>query len=112
MPPSRLPFLARAVLVSVTTGWVAAAYGALSIWATADVATTGSLWIFTWPFLLALAAATATHLVIAGACAPLLPSPLGWVGALNRVAATEESAESAAGEPLAFALVRLPAFPV
>jgi PAS domain S-box-containing protein len=107
----RLAFLAEVALVAAGTGWVAALYGALYIYATADFTSTGSFWVFGWPFLLALLLATATNLFLAGAGRQLLPSPLGWVNAINRLMAVEGSPENAPVEDLPQALVRLPLFP-
>jgi len=66
--PSRAPApLVQIVLRSAVTGWIAAFYGALYIYAKADFATTGSLWIFGWPFCALLALATLAHLWLASA---------------------------------------------
>ena len=89
--PKRLPAsLVEIVLRSAITGWIAALYGALYIYAKADFATTGTLWLFTWPFFLILAIATLTHLVLVGLGGRWVPSPVAWVRDLNRVLATRE----------------------
>jgi PAS domain S-box-containing protein len=106
-PPASLVAIVRR---SAVTGWIAALYGALYIWAKADFAATGTLWIFTWPFCLALALATGCHLWLVGAGGERLPSPIGWVRSLNRVLASA-APERLAPEDLNAALVRLPAFP-
>jgi PAS domain S-box-containing protein len=75
------PPLASATLFSLATSataWPAAGYGALVIWAAGDFASTGTLWIFGWPFLIELLAGTTLHLLAVGAAArwgipPLIP---------------------------------------
>jgi len=109
--PKRLPAsLVEIVLRSATTGWVAAFYGALYIYAKADFAATGTLWLFGGPFVALLAGATLVHLVLVGEGGVRLPSPAGWVADLNRVLASREP-EALPPSLLATALVRLPSFP-
>src|SRR4051812_131365 len=109
--PKRLPAsLVGIVLRSAITGWIAALYGALYIYAKADFATTGTLWLFTWPFCILLAVATLIHLWLVGVGADRVPSPAVWVASLNRVLATPEP-ETLPPAELTAALVRLPAFP-
>ena len=102
--------LAEIVVRSAVTGWIAALYGALYIYAKADFATTGSLWIFGWPFCVLLALATLVHLWLVGGCGRRLPSPIRWVNVVNRVLASAEETEVAPAA-LQTALIRLPAFP-
>src|SRR6185369_658025 len=91
--PKRPPAsLVEIVLRSAITGWIAALYGALYIWARADFAATGTLWLFTWPFCLLLALATCGHLWAVGAGGRRFPSPVRWVSELNRVLAADEPA--------------------
>jgi PAS domain S-box-containing protein len=109
--PKRLPAsLVEIVLRSAITGWIAALYGALYIYAKADFAATGTLWLFTWPFFLLLTAATLVHLILVGAGGARLPSPAPWVADLNRVLASSDPAELPP-PLLTTALVRLPSFP-
>src|SRR5687768_12719048 len=109
--PKRAPAsLVAIVLRSAITGWIAAAYGALYIYAKADFAATGTLWLFTWPFCLLLTLATLAHVWLAGAGGDLLPSPTRWVRDLNRVLAAPEP-ERIPTDRLTVALLRLPGFP-
>lgn len=109
--PKRLPTsLVEIVLRSAITGWIAALYGALYIYAKADFATTGTLWLFTWPFFTLLVLATLGHLALVGAGGTRFPSPLGWTRTLNAVLATREP-ETLPLDTLSAALVRLPHFP-
>ncbi len=109
--PKRLPAsLVEIVLRSAITGWIAALYGALYIYAKADFATTGTLWLFTWPFSVILAFATLAHLFLVGIGGERWPSPVGWVRELNRVLATRDP-EQLSAETLTAALVRMPGFP-
>lgn len=108
----RSAFLAQAALVAAATGWIAALYGALYIYAAADFTSTGSFWIFGWPFLLALLVATGVNLFVAGAGGRRLPSPLRWVNAINRLLESEASPEDASVDELRWALARLPLFPI
>lgn len=109
--PKRAPAsLVEIVQRSAITGWIAALYGALYIYARADFAATGTLWLFTWPFCVLLALATLAHLWLVGAGGDRLPSPARWVGELNRVLA-EPDPERVAPDRLHLALVRLPGFP-
>lgn len=109
--PKRAPAsLVEIVLRSAITGWIAALYGALYIYARADFAATGTLWLFTWPFFLLLALATLAHLWLVGAGNDRLPSPVPWVGALNRVLAAP-APDHLERDDLHLALVRLPGFP-
>jgi len=109
--PKRAPAsLVEIVQRSAITGWIAALYGALYIYARADFAATGTLWLFTWPFFVLLALATLAHLWLVGAGGDRVPSPARWVGELNRVLA-EPDPERVAPDRLHVALVRLPGFP-
>lgn len=109
--PKRLPgSLVEIVLRSAITGWIAALYGALYIYAKADFAATGTLWLFTWPFFVVLALATFAHLLLVGVGTPRLPSPLGWARTLNVALASREP-ETLPRTTLAEALVALPRFP-
>ncbi len=110
MPKRVLASLVEIVLRSAITGWIAALYGALYIHARADFGATGTLWLFTWPFCVLLALATLAHLWLVGAGGSRLPSPVRWVGELNRVLADPEPARLARAD-LHLALVRLPGFP-
>jgi PAS domain S-box-containing protein len=107
----RLPILAQIAYVSISTGWLAALYGAVYIYAAADFALTGSFWIFGWPFVGLLGAATVAHMIIAGAGLRTVPSPLGWVGVVNRVARPGRDLAAVNRDMLAVALKRLPEFP-
>jgi PAS domain S-box-containing protein len=53
-------------VATIATAWPAAGYGALVIWTAGDFASTGTLWIFGWPFLTALVGATTLHLLAVG----------------------------------------------
>jgi PAS domain S-box-containing protein len=109
--PKRLPAsLVGIVLRSAITGWIAALYGALYIYAKADFGYTGTLWLFTWPFCVILAFATLAHLVLVGVGGRWVPSPVDWVREVNRVLATREP-EELSPETLTAALVRMPGFP-
>lgn len=109
--PQRAPAsLVEIVLRSAITGWIAALYGALYIYARADFAATGTVWLFTWPFFVLLTLATLAHLWLAGAGGDRAPSPFQWVGDLNRVLAAPEP-ERIPPADLHMALVRLPGFP-
>jgi len=109
--PKRLPAsLVEIVLRSAVTGWIAALYGALYIWARADFAATGTLWLFSWPFCILLALATLGHLLVVGAGGDRWPSPVGWVRSLNR-ALGSDTPEQLPADVLTSALVRLPGFP-
>ncbi len=109
--PKRLPAsLVEIVLRSAITGWIAALYGALYIYAKADFVTTGTLWLFTWPFCILLAVATLAHVWLVGAGGARFPSPARWVAPLNRALATA-TPEVLPADVLTAALVRLPAFP-
>ncbi|MEO6029474.1 MAG: ATP-binding protein [Candidatus Binatia bacterium] len=109
--PKRLPAsLVEIVLRSAITGWIAALYGALYIWARADFAATGTLWLFSWPFCILLALATLGHLLVAGAGGDRWPSPVGWVRSVNR-ALGSDAPEQVPADVLTNALVRLPGFP-
>src|SRR4051794_23974250 len=111
MRPVRVPFLASVALASASAGWIAALYGALYIIAAADLRTTGTLWIFGWPFAVALVAATLVHVWVAGAGASLgVPSPFRWVQTVNVLVASE----AARGDDAALAggLARLAGIPV
>ncbi len=109
--PKRPPAsLVEIVLRSAITGWIAALYGALYIYAKADFAATGTLWLFTWPFCVLLALATLAHLWLVGAGSDRLPSPAGWVREVNGVLA-DPAPERLAADRLTLALVRLPGFP-
>src|SRR5262245_55835572 len=87
MPKAPPASLSEIVVRSAITGWIAAVYGALYIYAKADFATTGTLWLFTWPFCLLLATATGAHLWLVGAGAERVPTPVPWVRTVNRVLA-------------------------
>jgi PAS domain S-box-containing protein len=109
--PTRVPAsLVEIVLRSAITGWIAALYGALYIYARADFAATGTLWLFTWPFFVLLALATLAHLWLVGVGGDRLPSPARWVRDLNRVLAAPDP-ERVERDRLHMALVRLPGFP-
>src|SRR5262249_30589783 len=77
----------------------------------ADFAATGSLWIFGWPFVVALSIATLVHVVLVGGGGTRLPSPVPWVNVVNRVLAAETVIERQPPEAITTALVRLPSFP-
>jgi PAS domain S-box-containing protein len=110
LPP---PFLTRLALVSSSTGWAAALYGALYIYAAADFATTRSLWIFGWPFVALLSIATGVHVVLAGGAASFgLASPFTAVTIANRVIAAGDGREDIHHQELATALAWLPWAPV
>jgi len=106
----RLPYAAGIVMRTVGAGWVAAIYGALYIYATADFAVTGTLWIFGWPFLLGLCLATLCHLILAGASSRLR-SPIAWVNAVNEIFAPRVRLDAVSRVTLEFALTRLPSAP-
>ncbi len=112
MPKRAASSLVEIVLRSAITGWIAALYGALYIYAEADFAATGSLWIFGWPFCVLLALATLGHLTLAGLGGGRVPSPIPWVGIVNRALAAEAERREVEPEALRIALVRLPAFPM
>ena len=61
----RLPFTVRIGLATSATAWPAAGYGALTIVVAGDLHATGTTWIFGWPFLLLLGAATLIHALAA-----------------------------------------------
>ena len=111
MPKMRLPPVARIVVQTAPAGWLAAIYGGLYIYATADFGTTGTFWILGWPFLAALVAATVAHLLLAGAGAPALPSPIGWVNDVNAVLDPEGRPEVAPRAVFERALACLPSMP-
>jgi PAS domain S-box-containing protein len=63
-------------LATIATAWPAAGYGALVIWSAGDFARTETLWVFGWPFLMALLGATTLHLLAVGFGARWgMPSP-------------------------------------
>jgi PAS domain S-box-containing protein len=62
----RLPYTCRAALATSATGWPAAGYGALAIWAAGDFTTIRSAWIFGTPFVLLLLGATLFHQLVMG----------------------------------------------
>lgn len=62
----QIPFSAALALVTLTTAWPAAGYGALVIWVAGDFAATDSYWVFGWPFALMLLSATVSHLLLLG----------------------------------------------
>jgi PAS domain S-box-containing protein len=66
VPASIFPPASRIAVATIATAWPAAGYGALVIWGAGDFAATGTLWIFGWPFLIALLAATTLHLLAVG----------------------------------------------
>jgi PAS domain S-box-containing protein len=66
VPASILPPASSIAVATIATAWPAAGYGALVIWAAGDFASTGTLWIFGWPFLIALLSATTLHLLAVG----------------------------------------------
>jgi signal transduction histidine kinase len=107
----RIAFLAEVALVACGTGWIAALYGSLYIYATADFGATHSFWIFGWPFLLALLFATLSNLILAGAGGRIVPSPFGWVGTVNRTIGGDSPPEDADPRDLQVALAALPLFP-
>jgi PAS domain S-box-containing protein len=111
MPKVQLSPTASIVVRTACAGWVAAIYGALYIYATADFASTGSLWIFGWPFVAALVVATVIHLLLAGMLWPWLPSPVGWVNDVNVLCAPQGRPETAAAPTLERVLRWLPAAP-
>lgn len=100
------------VVRSAPAGWVAAIYGALYIYATADFASTGSFWIFGWPFVVALGTATAAHLILAGIGGEWLASPVPSVNAVNRLTDADAHPESGSRETLGLALAWLPSMPM
>jgi len=109
----RLPFQARLALASSATGWAAAVYGALYIYAAGDFRASGSLWIFGWPFGAMLLAATAAHFLLAGGGARFgIPSPSRAVTCTNRVIAATPRLEDTSEKDLATALAALPWAPV
>jgi PAS domain S-box-containing protein len=72
----RVPYASRMALAAIATAWPAAGYGALVIWLAGDLARHGTLWIFGWPFVALLAAATAMHLAAVGGGARFGVPPL------------------------------------
>ena len=113
MPKVRVPLLAQLALLSSTTGWVAAFYGALYICAAGDLRATGSLWIFGWPFAALLLTASVAHGWLAGGGATLeLRSPFGWVRTTNAVVSATESGALIEDTAIALAVARLPWVPV
>ncbi len=108
----RVPYAAGIVMRTVGAGWVAAIYGALYIYATADFAGTGTLWIFGWPFLLGLSLATLCHLLLAGMASPYLRSPVRWVNAVNEIFGPRVRPDAVPRATLESALTWLPSAPV
>ena len=113
MPRLRVPLLAQLALLSSTTGWLAAFYGALYICAAGDLRATGSIWIFGWPFAALLLAASIAHGWLAGGGAAFgVPSPFTWVRTTNAVVSATELRTPVRDDDLAVAVARLPAVPV
>src|SRR5262249_22492575 len=75
-PTRSLSSATQFALATSGTAWPAAGYGALVIWAAGDFATTGTLWLFGWPFLCQLLAGTTLHLLAVGGGARLGIPPL------------------------------------
>jgi PAS domain S-box-containing protein len=61
-----LPYTCRVALATSAAGWPAAAYGALAIAFAGNFESTGSAWIFGFPFLGLLTIATLLHLLAMG----------------------------------------------
>ena len=100
-------------LATSATAWPAAGYGALVIWAAGDFASTGTLWIFGWPFLIQLLAGTTLHLLAVGAGARVgIPALIPGVNAFEHVLQTGADGEPVDEAALRAAMHAIERFPV
>lgn len=109
----RWPWASLIALATTATAWPAAGYGALLIWAAGDLAGTGTLWIFGWPFLGELLVANALHLLAVGAGARFgIPPLFRSLGALDEAAARRDDLGALDPATLRTALHAAARFPV
>jgi signal transduction histidine kinase len=107
-----IPYSTGVALATIATAWPAAGFGALVIWTAGNLAATGTLWIFGWPFVCLLLAATTLHLLAMGLGTRWgIPALFPGITALNRTVDAEDAGLAPAPvllEPALHAVVRLP----
>lgn len=108
-----LPYSARLTAATTATGWIAAAYGAITIATAGHLDATGTFWVFGGPFLTLLVLATLLHLLAVGAGERFgVPPWLRGITPLNRAVAALRRGEPSTIAELGAALAAASRFPL